>query len=152
MDVGDIVEDFELPDERGSRRRLSDLLRSGPVVVFFYPAALSLGCTAEACHFRDVTGELRTVGGQAVGISGDSVERQAAFAEKHSLGYPLLSDQEGTVRDMFGVLRGGPLMPTRRATFVIDPDRRVIDVVRSEIRMNVHADRALAALQRLAAH
>jgi peroxiredoxin Q/BCP len=151
MDVGDIVEDFELPDERGVPRKLSTLLTKGPVVVFFYPAALSLGCTAEACHFRDVTGEFRAAGGQPVGISGDSVDRQAAFAEKHSLGYPLLSDEKGTVRDMFGVMRGGAhgaLMPTRRATFVIDTDRRVLEVIRSEIRMNVHADRALAALRR----
>ena len=147
MDVGELAEDFELPDERGVTRRLTALLRDGPVVLFFYPAALSLGCTAEACHFRDVTGEFRAFGGQPVGISGDSVDRQAAFVEKHSLGYPLLSDPEGTVRDMFGVLRGGALMPTRRATFVIDTDRSVLDVIRSEIRMNVHADRALAALR-----
>src|SRR5881394_3311224 len=106
MDVGELAEDFELPDERGVTRRLTALLRDGPVVLFFYPAALSLGCTAEACHFRDVTGEFRAFGGQPVGISGDSVDRQAAFVEKHSLGYPLLSDPEGTVRDMFGVLRG----------------------------------------------
>jgi peroxiredoxin Q/BCP len=150
MDVGDLVEDFELPDERGAPRRLSTLLQNGPVVLFFYPAALSPGCTAEACHFRDVTGEFRAFGGQPVGISGDSVDRQAAFVEKHSLGYPLLSDQEGTVRDMFGVLRGGALMPTRRATFVIDTDRRVLEVVRSEIRMNTHADKALAALRKRA--
>jgi peroxiredoxin Q/BCP len=148
MDVGDIVEDFELPDERGEPRKLSTLLEAGPVVLFFYPAALSRGCTVEACHFRDAATEFRAAGGQPVGISGDSVGKQAAFADKHSLGYPLLADPDGAVRSQFGVMRGGALMPTRRATFVIDTDRRVLEVVRSEIRMNVHADRALAALHR----
>jgi peroxiredoxin Q/BCP len=148
MDVGDLVEDFELPDERGEQRKLTDLLAAGPVVLFFYPAALSMGCTAEACHFRDAATEFRAAGAQPVGISGDKVDKQAAFADKHSLGYPLLSDPEGTVRTQFGVLRGGALLPTRRATFVIDTDRRVLEVVRSEVRMNVHADKALAALRK----
>lgn len=148
MDVGDLVEDFELPDERGEPRKLSALLEAGPVVLFFYPAALSMGCTAEACHFRDAATEFRAAGAQPVGISGDGVGKQAAFADKHSLGYPLLSDREGVVREQFGVLRGGALMPTRRATFVIDTDRRVLEVVRSEVRMNVHADKALAALRK----
>jgi peroxiredoxin Q/BCP len=153
MNIGDLVEDFELLDERGEPRKLSTLLEAGPVVLFFYPAALSMGCTAEACHFRDAATEFRAAGAQPVGISGDRVDKQAAFADKHSLGYPLLSDPEGVVRGQFGVLRGGAqgaFMPTRRATFVIDTDRRVLEVVRSEIRMNTHADKALAALRKRA--
>ena len=145
MDVGDAVEDFELADETGTPRRLSTLLADGPVVLFFYPAALSPGCTVEACHFRDVASEFRAVGGQPIGISGDTVERQAQFATKHSLGYPLLSDADGTVRDQFGIRRGFGL--NRRVTFVIGTDQRVLEVVRSEIRMNAHADKALAALK-----
>ncbi|WP_433606902.1 peroxiredoxin [Dactylosporangium sp. CA-139114] len=149
MQVGDVVEDFELPDETGTPRRLSTLLEGGPVVLFFYPAALTAGCTREACHFRDMAGELREAGGQPVGISGDEVAKQAEFASRHSLGYPLLSDPVGTVREQFGVKRGlgGGLVPTKRATFVIDTDRRVLAVVKSEIRMDVHADKALEALQ-----
>ena len=85
---GDVVTDFELPDETGAPRRLSGLLADGPVVLFFYPAAMSLGCTVESCHFRDLIGEFKAVGAQPVGISADRVERQRHFAEKHSLGYP----------------------------------------------------------------
>jgi len=151
VDIGDLVEDFELPDERGAPRRLSTLLESGPVVLFFYPAAFTPGCTAEACHFRDLAREFTAAGGQPVGISGDPVDRQAAFSDRHSLGYPLLADPDGTVRTQFGVKRGLGISPTRRATFVIDTDRRVLEVIRSEIRMNVHADRALKALRRRAA-
>ncbi|MFE9611541.1 peroxiredoxin [Streptomyces sp. NPDC006012] len=145
--AGDTIEDFALPDETGTVRRLSDLLADGPVVLFFYPAALTAGCTAEACHFRDLAAEFAAVGARPVGISGDSVERQQEFAGHHTLGMPLLADTDGAVRERFGVLRGFTLAPTRRVTFVIAPDRTVVEVVRSELRMNTHADRALAALR-----
>lgn len=148
MDIGDVVEDFELTDEQGAPRKLSTLLADGPVVLFFYPAAMSPGCTIEACHFRDVASEFRAVGAQPIGISGDSVERQAQFANRHSLGYPLLSDPDGTVRARFGVKRDLAIMGTRRTTFIIDTDRRVLEIIRSELRMNSHADKALEALKR----
>jgi thioredoxin-dependent peroxiredoxin len=147
MDVGDVVEDFELADEQGVTRSLNGLLTDGPVVLFFYPAALSGGCTMEACHFRDLASELRALGAQPVGISGDAVARQAEFAAKHTLGYPLLSDPDGTVRTRFGVKRSFGITPTKRVTFVIDTDRRVLEVIKSEFRMDAHADKALAALR-----
>ncbi|MFF8410693.1 peroxiredoxin [Streptomyces omiyaensis] len=151
MNIGDLVEDFTLPDETGTPRSLSGLLAEGPVVLFFYPAAMTAGCTAEACHFRDLAAEFRAAGALPVGISGDVVEKQKEFAERHSLGYPLLSDPEGTVRERFGVRRGFSLAPTKRVTFVIGQDLRVREVVRSELRMSAHADRALAALAALRA-
>lgn len=147
MDVGDTIEDFELPDETGTPRSLTSLLADGPVVLFFYPAAMTAGCTAEACHFRDLAAEFDAVGARPVGISGDSVERQQEFSGKHTLGMPLLSDADGTIRERFGVNRGFSLAPTKRVTFVIAQDRTVLEVVRSELRMNTHADRALAALR-----
>lgn len=145
--VGDTVEDFALPDETGTPRRLTDLLADGPVVLFFYPAALTPGCTNEACHFRDLGAEFAAAGARPVGISGDTVEKQREFAGTHHLGMPLLSDADGTVRERFGVRRGFSLAPTKRVTFVIAEDRTVLEVVRSELRMNTHADRALAALR-----
>jgi peroxiredoxin Q/BCP len=147
VEAGDKVEDFSLPDETGTVRSLSGLLAKGPVVLFFYPAALTPGCTAQACHFRDLAAEFAAVGAHPVGISGDTVERQQEFAGQHALGMPLLSDADGTVRERFGVKRGFSLAPTKRTTFVIGQDRTVLDVVRSELRMNAHADRALAALR-----
>ncbi|MEH0416386.1 peroxiredoxin [Streptomyces sp. B21-083] len=147
VNVGDKIEDFELPDESGAPRRLSELLTEGPIVLFFYPAALTPGCTAEACHFRDLAAEFAAVGARPVGISGDSVDRQQEFAQSHTLGMPLLSDADGTVRELFGVKRGFSMMPTKRVTFVIAEDRTVLEVVSSELRMNTHADRALAALR-----
>ncbi|MEU7011554.1 peroxiredoxin [Streptomyces sp. NPDC046332] len=147
MNVGDIVEDFTLPDETGKPRSLVDLVADGPIVLFFYPAAMTAGCTAEACHFRDLATEFQAAGARPVGISGDVVERQQEFSDRHSLGYPLLSDPEGSIRERFGVKRGFSLAPTKRVTFVIDENRRILEVVRSELRMSAHADRALAALR-----
>ncbi|MEU9387775.1 peroxiredoxin [Streptomyces sp. NPDC048279] len=147
VEAGSRIEDFALPDETGTTRTLTELLADGPVVLFFYPAALSPGCTTEACHFRDLAAEFAAAGARPVGISGDSVERQQEFAGKHTLGMPLLSDADGTVRERFGVKRGIALAPTKRATFVIARDRTVLEVVRSELRMNTHAARALAALR-----
>ncbi|MEV5876497.1 peroxiredoxin [Streptomyces sp. NPDC052101] len=147
IEVGDKAEDFALPDETGATRRLGELLADGPVVLFFYPAALTPGCTAEACHFRDLAAEFAAVGARPVGISGDTVDKQQEFAGRHGLGMPLLSDADGMVRERFGVKRGFSLAPTKRVTFVIAQDRTVLEIVRSELRMNTHADRALAALR-----
>jgi len=147
MERGDVVDDFELPDETGTLRTLSGLLVDGPVVLFFYPAAMTMGCTKESCHFRDLGAEFAALGAQRVGISRDSVEKQHEFSEKHTFDYPLLSDTDGTVARMMGVAR--KTGPPKRVTFVIDQDRRVVEVVKSEIRMGVHADRALEALRTL---
>ncbi|MEU8011352.1 peroxiredoxin [Micromonospora parva] len=146
--VGDVVQDFELPDETGTPRRLSEFLATGPVVLFFYPGAMTRGCTAESCHFRDLAAEFTAVGATRVGISRDPVAKQAEFSKLHGFDYPLLSDEDGTVAQQFGVKRRLPLgaLSTKRMTFVIGADRRVIEVIHSEVSMNDHADRALRAL------
>ncbi len=149
IDRGDVVEDFELPDQDGTPRQLSELLADGPVVLFFYPAALSTGCTAEACNFRDLAAEFREAGAQRVGISRDAPARQKQFADQHGFDYPLLSDPDSKVAATFGVKRKLPLGPlsTKRMTFVIDTDRKVLDVIHAEMNMNDHAVQALATLR-----
>jgi peroxiredoxin Q/BCP len=149
MKTGDTVTDFELPDQTGTPRKLSALLSDGPIVLFFYPAAMTTGCTKEACHFRDLASEFAAVGASRVGISVDPVAKQAEFADTHSFDYPLLSDTDGAVATQFGVKRGllGKLIPVKRTTFVIDTDRTVIDVISSELSMDTHADKALQTLR-----
>src|SRR6478609_9583662 len=149
MKRGDRVEDFVLPDQTGAERRFSEFLANGPVVLFFYPAAMTPGCTKEACHFRDLASEFVAVGAQRVGISTDSVDKQAQFADKQKFDYPLLSDTDGRVATQFGVERGllGKLMPVKRTTFVIDTDRTVLEVISSEFSMDTHADKALEVLR-----
>jgi peroxiredoxin Q/BCP len=173
MIAGEKAPDFTLYDHTGWPRTLSALLSGGPVVLFFFPIASSPICTAQACHFRDLSSEFAKVGAQRVGISTDTVDKQAHFALQRSFDYPLLSDADGVVADMFGVRRGklaklrtsvvareagrsrhtrrrgllARLLPVRRTTFVIDTDRTVLKVVSSELRASVHADHTLAFLQ-----
>jgi peroxiredoxin Q/BCP len=148
MRPGDTAPDFELPDETGTPRQLSELLADGPVVLFFYPAAMTPGCTKESCHFRDMKAEFAAVGAQRVGISRDKVDKQKQFSDKHGFDFPLLSDADSAVAGQFGVHKGfGGLSPTARTTFVIDTDRRIVDVIKSEIRFSHHADRALEVLK-----
>ena len=147
---GATAPDFELPDQSGRVVRLSDVLGDGPVVLFFYPAAMTGGCTKEACHFRDLGAEFAAAGAQRLGISTDAVEKQQQFSELHGFDYPLLADTDGEVATSFGVRRRF-LTPVKRATFVIDTDRTVRKVVTSELNMDVHADEALAALATLRA-
>ncbi|WP_283612855.1 peroxiredoxin [Mycolicibacterium poriferae] len=149
MNRGDRVADFELPDQTGTTRTLTGLLADGPVVLFFYPAAMTPGCTKEACHFRDLAGEFAAVGASRVGISADAVDKQAKFADQQNFDYPLLSDTDGAVATQFGVKRGllGKFMPVKRTTFVIDTDRTVLAVIASELNMDTHADKALDVLR-----
>lgn len=146
---GDRAPDFELPDQTGTSRSLSSLLTGGPVVLFFYPAAMTPGCTKEACHFRDLAGEFADLGAIRVGISTDAVDKQAKFSDSQRFDYPLLSDEDGKVAQAFGVKRGllGKFMPVKRTTFVIDTDRTVLDVIASEVNMDTHADKALEVLR-----
>jgi len=146
LNVGDLAPEFELPDQRGERVSLSDLLADGPIVLFFYPKAMTTGCTKESCHFRDLAAEFAQVGATRVGISADPVDRQAKFDDKHGLGYPLLSDPDRKVAAQFGVKRMGPIF-NKRATFVIDTDRRVLAAISSEMNMELHADEALEVLR-----
>jgi len=149
MKRGDQVPEFELPDQTGTVRSLTDLLAGGPIVLFFYPAAMTPGCTKEACHFRDLAGEFTAVGASRVGISTDAVDKQAKFSDSQRFDYPLLSDRDGSMAEMFGVKRGllGKVLPVKRTTFVIDTDRRVLEVISSELNMDTHADKALALLR-----
>lgn len=146
--AGDTAPDFDLPDQHGERRRLSVLLENGPVVLFFYPAANTPGCTKQSCHFRDLAGEFDAVGAQRVGLSRDAVDVQRGFADRYGFDYPLLADVDGAVADAYGVKRGllGRIAPVKRTTFVIGADRTVRRVIASELDMNAHADQALAEL------
>ena len=149
LNPGDVAPDFALPDQSGTIVRLSELLANGPVVLFFYPAAMSGGCTAEACNFRDLAAEFSQAGAQRLGISVDSVDKQKEFADTNGFDYPLVSDADLAVADAYGVRRSFGLTPVKRATFVIGKDGRIIDTLSSELRMNKHADDALIVLKSL---
>lgn len=148
---GDLAPRFSLPDETGGQRSLGEFLEKGALVLFFYPAAMTAGCTAECRHFRDTGSEFASLGVQRVGISRDPTERQREFSSRGGFDFPLLSDVDGAVCEAYGTRRRSKLVPTRRWTFVIDSSGRVLGVIKSETRMRSHADRALEIL-RVATH
>ena len=145
MKPGDTVADFELPDQTGAPRQLSSLLADGPVVLFFYPAAGTPGCTREACHFRDVAAEFAAVGASRVGISVDPVAKQAQFAASHGFDFPLLADTEHKVSETYGVFNATRSYDNR-TTFLIDPSGRIVKVF-TRVNPNVHSGEVQQALK-----
>lgn len=146
MNVGDTVPDFESTDQHGNKVTLSELVADGPIVLFFYPKAMTSGCTAESCHFRDLKSELAQHDARPVGISHDSVDKQKQFDEKNRLGYTLLSDPDNEVAKIMGASRR-LIKANKRVTFVIGRDRTLLEVIKSETNMDVHADQALEVLK-----
>ncbi|HUY06688.1 MAG TPA: peroxiredoxin [Acidimicrobiales bacterium] len=149
MQNGDLVADFSLPDQFGDAQSLYRYLERGPVVLFFYPAAMTKGCTIECSHFRELKGEFEALGAQRIGISRDAVGKQRKFSDLQGFDYSLLSDSRGIVAEQFRVSRSFALLPVKRRTFVIGGDGRVVGIMKSEVRMNSHADRALDLLRKL---
>lgn len=146
LKVGDLVPDFSADLSDGGEVNLGQLLKSGPLVLFFYPKAFTPGCTAQSCRFRDISDELAALGARPIGVSSDDAETLVVFARRNRLGYQLVSDTDGTIAKIFGAKRFG--MPfDRRMTFVIDKDGRVLEVIKNELDMDVHADRALEVLR-----
>src|SRR5438067_839576 len=148
--IGEAVPDFEALTQTGQTVKLSDYLARGPVVLFFYPKAMTPGCTKENCHFRDLQAEFDAAGATRLGISADRPDQQARYADRYDLDFPLLSDADGSIARAFGAARKGPLF-NRRVSFVIGADGRLLDIIKSELNMDVHADRALEILKAIAA-
>ena len=147
LQPGDPAPDFDLPDDRGDRIRLSDL-RGRRVVLYAYPAAMTPGCTTQACDFRDSLDALAAAGITVVGISPDSPEKLERFRERDGLTFPLASDQDRSVLTAYGAfgekkLYGRVVEGVIRSTFVIDPDGRI-----ERAMYNVRATGHVAKLRR----
>lgn len=123
---GDLAPDFTLLDQNGEPVTLSDL-RGSKVVLYFYPEAMTPGCTTEACDFRDSLSSFASAGIRVLGVSRDEVAKLAAFAERDRLSYSLLSDADLAVQQAYGVwgeksLYGKIVVGSIRSTFVIGED------------------------------
>lgn len=130
LETGDLAPDFTLTDQDGASVSLRDL-RGGKVVLYFYPAAMTPGCTTQACDFRDSLGSLAGLGYTVVGVSRDTPEKLREFREHDGLTFPLLSDPDHAVHDAYGTwgekLNYGKLVEgVLRSTFVIDEDGRIL--------------------------
>jgi peroxiredoxin Q/BCP len=131
--------EFTLPDETGKDRSLTELLRPGAIVLYFYPADFTPGCTRQACVLRDLHTEIERSSLRVVGISPQSPQSHAKFKAKYQLPFVLLSDEQKTVIKMYGV--NGPLgIGVRRASYLIDGSRRIRDAVMADFRISRHED------------
>lgn len=139
--VGDLAPDFTLPTADGGSVTLSDL-RGRHVVVYFYPAAMTPGCTKQACDFRDSLASLQGAGYAVVGLSPDPVDKLARFADAEQLTFPLASDPEHAVLEQWGAwgeksLYGKTVTGVIRSTVVVDPDGRV-ELAQYNVRATGH--------------
>ena len=144
---GDRAPDFTLPDADGKEFTLSDL-RGRKVIVYFYPAASTPGCTKQACDFRDNLASLQSAGFAVLGISPDNPAKQARFRDEESVNFPLLCDPSREVLDAYGAygekqLYGKPVTGVIRSTFVIDEQGTV-----EQAQYNVKATGHVAKLRK----
>lgn len=153
IEPGQTAPAFDLPASGGQQVSLASLAGKS-VALFFYPKALTSGCTKEAEAFRDLHDEFTRMDVVVLGASKDPVKKQDQFVEKHDLPFPLLSDAEGTLCDDYGVwveksMYGRKYMGIERATFLIGPDGTVREVWR-KVKVTGHAEAVLKAAQDLA--
>lgn len=137
LNVGDQAPDFDAVDQHGTKQRLSEALRSGPVILYFYPADFTPLCTAQACAVRDTSPALEEASIRILGVSPQSEESHTRFAERYGLDFPLLSDTDKSIIRAYGV--DGPLgFGVRRATFLIGQDGRIARRVVSDLFLGSH--------------
>jgi peroxiredoxin Q/BCP len=152
LEAGDKAPAFTLPADDGSKVKLADL-KGSPVVLYFYPADDTPGCTKEACAFRDRSAELKKLGAQVIGISPDDVASHVKFRNKFKLNFPLLADTDHKVAEKFGAWReknmyGQKKMGIVRSTFLIGPDGKIAKAWLS-VKVDGHDEQVIAALQEL---
>jgi thioredoxin-dependent peroxiredoxin len=150
IQVGDKAPDFTLPAQTGEQVRLSDRLGQRVVVLYFYPKDETSGCTAEACAFRDSYEVFAEAGAEVIGVSSDSVDKHAAFADHHKLPFTLVSDEKGQLRKTYGVPSILGVVPGR-VTYVIDRTGTVRHVFSSMTNIGRHVNDALDVVKELQA-
>ncbi|MCH8277880.1 MAG: peroxiredoxin [Proteobacteria bacterium] len=139
LKAGSRAPEFILPDANGVDTALSDLLQNGTLLLYFYPADFTPGCTKEACSIRDLHNDIQSVGLQIVGISPQDGDSHRRFRDEHNLPFILLSDPEKVAIKMYDV--DGPFgVGVRRATFLINQDRTIRDAVLADIRIGRHTE------------
>ena len=150
FEPGDTAPDFTLTDSTGAQVRLSDY-RGQRVVVYFYPAAMTPGCTTQACDFRDSLDALTAQGIVVLGISPDTPDKLATFAERDGITYPLLSDPDKEVLTAWGAFGekknyGKVVQGVIRSTVVVDADG-VVELAQYNVKATGHVARLRKALK-----
>jgi peroxiredoxin Q/BCP len=136
---GTAAPDFELEDQDGNKHSLKSLLSEGPLILYFYPADFTPGCTKEACSFRDLQTDLLRAKLRVVGVSPQDATSHRRFADKHDLNFPLLADPDKAVVKAYDL--DGPLgIGVRRGTYLIGKDGKIKDSVLADLRISAHED------------
>jgi peroxiredoxin Q/BCP len=154
IETGQSAPDFELPDQDGNAARLSEF-RGAPVVLYFYPKTDTPGCTTQASGIRDHRADYEAGGAVVLGVSPDSVKDVKKFADKQSLNFRVLADEDHAVCDLYGVwaeksMYGRTFWGALRSTFLIDEDGNVAHVL-PKVSPKTHDDEVLALLGEMGA-
>ena len=156
LSIGDIAPDFTAPAvTRGGEQTisLSDFKGKSSLVLYFYPADDTPGCTVEACSFRDMLSDFEAVGSAIVGVSPNTISSHIKFAEKHALPFPLIADPDHAIAEAYGAWRekvnyGKRYMGIQRSTFVIDKSGKIAKIWAS-VKVDQHAEKVLAIVKAL---
>jgi peroxiredoxin Q/BCP len=148
VNVGDKAPDFTLPSQMGDNVTLSEYFGKKNIVLYFYPKDESLGCTREACRFRDSYDVFTGLGAEVLGVSSQSVESHISFATHHGLPFILLSDEKNEVRKLYGVPATMGIIPGR-VTYIINKKGVVRHVFSSQYQPEKHIEEALKILKEL---
>jgi peroxiredoxin Q/BCP len=149
VSIGEIAPDFALPNAEGRMVRLSNY-KGKIIVLYFYPRALTSGCTREAVRFNNLLDKFHELGAVVIGVSADPVERIRKFKEKYGLRFQLLSDEKGDVIRLYDVAKKAKRISAKRITFIIDNDFRIYEILKNIRPAEKHADLALEIVEKLA--
>ena len=134
---GDLAPEFILPDENGEEIALTQLLQEGPLILYFYPADFTPGCTKEACAIRDIHDDIQSAGLRIIGISPQDEESHRRFKQEHSLPFSLICDPAKVAIKMYDV--DGPFgVGVRRVTYLVTQGQKIQDAVCADININKH--------------
>jgi peroxiredoxin Q/BCP len=139
LDTNDKAPEFTLPDQDGHDISLTELLKDGPAILYFYPADFTPGCTREACSFRDLHDSIQSVGLRVIGVSPQDAESHKRFRDEHNLPFTLLCDEEKVAIKMYDV--DGPFgIGVRRVTYLINQGRKIQAAVQADVLINRHRE------------
>ena len=134
---GSLAPEFILSDEKGDEVALTRLLQDGPIILYFYPADFTPGCTREACAIRDIHDDILSVGLRIYGVSPQDEESHARFREEHNLPFSLICDPEKVAVKMYDV--DGPFgKGVRRVTYLVSQNQKIQDAVKADLNINKH--------------
>lgn len=149
MNINDTIPEIVLKDQNNKDFSVSNALKDGPIILYFYPKDNTPGCTKEACGFRDAMSEFIGKNVQVIGISGDSPKSHANFASTYNLPFTLLSDKGNKTRKLFKVPTSFLGLIPGRVTYIIDQNKMIRGVIKSQVNALKHVEESLAVINNL---